>query len=364
MGALLSLAEFEFCAAYHHIVSVVDKRLKYLLEIQSARTSVYQRYIVYAERRLHLSHLVELVQNHIGVCIALHLNDNAHALVVAEVMDACDAVQLLLVYQFRYIFNKECFVDIVGNLGHHDILMVGFLLNLSLGSYDYTSATGFKSVFHAVIAVDNAACGEIGSLDVLHQLGYRDFRIVYQRYRGVDAFSKIVGGNICSHTHGDTARTVDKQIGKPCGQYHRLAAGIVIVGLKVYRVAFYVAQHLFADTFEAHLGVTHRRRAVTVHRAEVSMSVDKCVAKRPWLGKTHHCAVDRRVSVRVIFTHNLTHAVRRLLVRVVRRITHLVHTEQHPAVHRLETVAHIRERTRHDYRHGVVDIRCSRSVYH
>ena len=61
--------------------------------------------------------------------------------------------------------------------------------------------------------------------------------------------------------------------------------------------------------------------------------------------------------MRVILTHYLTDDTCTFLRRLVTRVTEFIHSEQHTAVNRFETVAHIRQRTAHDHTHRVIDIR-------
>jgi len=57
--------------------------------------------------------------------------------------------------------------------------------------------------------------------------------------------------------------------------------------------------------------------------------------------------------VRVIFTQNVADDTRALAVRLIRRHAELVHRVEDAAVHRLEAVAHIRQRAGDDDRHRI-----------
>ena len=59
----------------------------------------------------------------------------------------------------------------------------------------------------------------------------------------------------------------------------------------------------------------------------------------------------------VILTQHLTYNTRTLLVGAIACVANAQHTEEYAAVNRLETIAHIRERTGHNHRHTVVDVR-------
>jgi hypothetical protein len=111
------------------------------------------------------------------------------------------------------------------------------------------------------------------------------------------------------------------------------------------------------DARHAHLGVAHRRRRVAVHRAEVALPVHQHVAHRERLRHAHDGVVDRGVAVRVVLTDDVADDAGRLLVGLVPVVAQLVHREQHAAVHRLQTVAHVGQRAADDDAHGVVEIR-------
>jgi hypothetical protein len=66
----------------------------------SAGPAAVQRQHVDPERGLQRREAVELVQDHVGRGVALHLDDDAHALAVALVAQVGDALDPLLAHQF------------------------------------------------------------------------------------------------------------------------------------------------------------------------------------------------------------------------------------------------------------------------
>ncbi len=58
----------------------------------------------------------------------------------------------------------------------------------------------------------------------------------------------------------------------------------------------------------------------------------------------------------VILTHDLTDTVCGFLVGTVGGVAHLIHSKKHTAVNGLESVAHVRQGSRDDDRHRIVDI--------
>jgi hypothetical protein len=65
--------------------------------------------------------------------------------------------------------------------------------------------------------------------------------------------------------------------------------------------------------------------------------------------------VDRGVAVRVEVAHDVADDARALRVRAIGAQPRVEHPVQDAAVHRLQAVADVRERARHDDRHRVVE---------
>ena len=98
------------------------------------------------------------------------------------------------------------------------------------------------------------------------------------------------------------------------------------------------------------------RGAVVAGRAEVALAERERVAEAPRLHQTHQGVVDRRVAVRVELPHHVADDARALRERAVGAVAAVVHRVDHPAVHRLQAVAHLRQRTSDDDAHRVVEV--------
>ena len=182
----LGFAKLELCAANDYIVAVKQEVGDNLLEIKCLRTSVHKCYIVHAERRLHLRHLEELVEHNIGVGITLYVDDDAHTLTVALVVDIRDAFDLLLFHELCDALDEDTLVYVVGNLRYDDFLTIILCFNFGLGTHYYASLPGFKRLAHAIVSIYDTACGEVGRFDVFHQLRDLHIGILEEREAGVD----------------------------------------------------------------------------------------------------------------------------------------------------------------------------------
>jgi hypothetical protein len=124
----------------------------------------------------------------------------------------------------------------------------------------------------------------------------------------------------------------------------------------VDRLLVDVAQQLGGDARQAGLGVPHGRRR-ELAGAEVPLAVDERVARGEVLRQADQRVVDRRVAVRVIVAHHLADDLGALGARAIGRVAGLVHGVEHAPVHRLQAVAHVRQRAAHDHAHRVVEVR-------
>ena len=172
----------------------------------------------------------------------------------------------------------------------------------------------------------------------------------------VGDLAQVVRRDVGGHADRDAGRAVDQQVGVARRQHGRLLRATVVVGLEVDGVLLDVADHLERQRRHPALGVPHRGRGVVARRAEVALAVDQRRAHHPRLGEPDQGVVDRAVAVRVVLTHDVTDDAGALREAAVGPVAPVVHRVEHPAVHRLETVAYVGQRAADDDRHRVVDV--------
>ena len=204
VGTLLSLAQVELRAADNDVVTMLYEVFDELFQVQQARTSVYQCHVVHAKRRLEHSHLVELVQHYAGVGIALHVDDDAHTFAVGFVVGVCDAFDFLLVGQVGDTLDELSLVYAIRYFGNDNLVMRLPSFNLGLGTHHYATTARQIGFAHTAHTIDVTSCGEVGSLDVVHQLLYFDIVVVNVGYTSVDHLREVMCRHIGGHTDGNT----------------------------------------------------------------------------------------------------------------------------------------------------------------
>ena len=256
------------------------------------------------------------------------------------------------------IFNQASLIDLIGQLRNDDAGAASAeLLHLRLCPNGDLPSAGAIGGTDAAASHDDAAGGEIGALDVLHQIVQARFRIFHHADGAVNDLPQVVGRDVGGHADSDTGGAVDQQVRKTGGQDTGFLAALVEVGIPIYRVLFDVPQHFAGDLGQASLGVTVSGRRVAVHAAEVAVAVHQGVPHGEGLRQTHQGIVNRAVAMGMIPTQHVAHAGGGLLEGAVRGQIVLIHSIQDTAMHRFQTVPHIGQGTANDDGHGVVHVR-------
>jgi hypothetical protein len=356
--ALARAAQFEDAAAGDHLAPVAQEGIEHLEQRQQPRLAVQQRDHVDAEHRLQRRLRVEVVQYDLGHLAALELDHDAHAVLVRLVAQLRYAVDLLVAHQVGDALEQPRLVHLVGQLGHDDGLAAALVQFLEARARAHREAAAAALVGRGDLlrTVDDAGGGEVRTRHVLHQAGERDRRIIQQRHAGIDDLAEIVRRDVGGHADGDARGAVDQQVRHPCGQHRRLLLALVVIRREVDGLAVDVGQQFVRQARHPHLGVTHRGGQIAVDRAEIALPVDQQVAHRERLRHAHDGVVDGDVPVRVILADHVADDARGFLVRTVIVVAELAHRVQHAAVHRLESVAHVRQRPPDDDAHRVVQV--------
>ncbi len=208
----------------------------------------------------------------------------------------------------------------------------------------------------ALASEDDAAGRKIRTGNDVDEFVDAERGIVDQRDAGVDDFAEIVRRDVGRHADGDAAGAVDQEVRKFRRQNRRLRFGIVVVRLEIDRVLVDIAEHREGRSRQTRFGISIGRRRIAVDRAEIALPVDQRHAHGEILRHPDHRVVNRLVAVRMIFTDHVTDDARGLDVLLVGRVALLVHRIEDAPVHRLQAVARIRQRPRHDHAHGVIEV--------
>ena len=244
----------------------------------------------------------------------------------------------------------------IGQCGDDDAVMVLFGLDFGVTTHHDAAAAGEESVLHPAIAVDDAAGGEVGSLDGLHQLLNGDVVVIDVGADAVAHLAEVVGRHVGGHTDGDAGGTVDEQVRDLGGQHGGLRDGVVEVEGHIDGILLNVGDHLLRGAAQAGLGVTHGGRTVAIHGTEVTLTVHEGITQGPRLGHTHEGVIDGRVAVRVVLTEHLTDDTGALTIGAALGDVHVPHGVYDAALHGLETVAHVGQGAGDDDRHRIVDV--------
>ena len=364
VAPVAGLREFELGPPDHHLLAEIHEGGDHVAQAHLQRPPTVQCQHVHAERGLQRGVAVELIEDHVGGGVALHLDDDAHALPVAFVAQVGNAFDPLFAHQFGDALDQPGLVQLVGDRVDDDrFAVLADLLDGRHAAHDYRAAAGHQRRARRRPADDLASGGEIGTGDDVEQGLEADLGIVNVGEARIDHFAQIVRRDVGGHADRNAAGAVDQQVGDTAGQHQRLVLGAVVVVLKVDRVFVEVRQDRHGRLGQPAFGVAHGRRRIVVHRPEVALPVDQQQAHGERLGHPHQGVVDRQVPVRVVLAHHIADHAGRLDVGAIGRVPLLAHREQDAPVHGLQAVAHIGQGPAHDHAHGVVEIRALQLVF-
>ena len=350
--------QVELSTTDNHLVTMLNKVLNHIFEVEQHRTTTYQRDIIYCKRTLQRSILVKSVQHYARHSILFEDDDDTNTLFVTLIVDIGDTLNLLLVDQGRNLLNHLGLIDHIGHLGNDDALTTrSGMLNLGACTHHYPTTTCFECLTDTLVAVDDTTCGEVGTLNIVGEFRYLNLGVVNIGADSIAHLREVVGCHIGSHTDSDTRRAIYQQERNSGRKHSRLLLRVVVVGHKVHSILVDISHHLVGNLTHTSLGITHCCCAITIHRTEVTLTVYQRITKAPPLGHTHHCVIYRTVAVGMEFTQHITDNLCTLTGRLVgveaELVAHIIHNT---TVHRLHTIAHIRQSTRNNNRHRIVDV--------
>ena len=347
---------------------MTDEGLEHLLETEQPRLPIDQGDHVDAEDGLERRLGVEVVEHHLGVLAAAQLDDDTHAVFVGLVAQAVarDAVDQFVADQVRDAFDETRLVDLIGKLGDHDGLPVALAADL----FEVRPATDREATAAALVGggdllrtVDDASGREVGARHMLHERRERHRRIVDHGNAGVDDLGEVVGRDVGGHAHGDARRPVDQQVRVTRRHDARLGERFVVVRDEIDGLAVEVRKQFAGDARHAHLGVSHRRGHIAIDRAEIALAVDQQVAHGERLRHAYDGVVHGVVTVRVVLTDDIADDAGGFLVGFVVVVAEFAHGVEHPAVHGLQAVPHIRQRPPDDDAHRVIEVGLAHLVF-
>ena len=357
VGAVARLAEQMLGAPINDLLAELDERGEQILQVHHQRAAAVERHHIGAERALQRGEAVKLVEHHVGHRVAPHFDHHAVAVAVGFVAQRRNALELLVAHQFADALDQVRLVDLIGNFGNHDRLaLAAQRLELDLAANDDRAAAEMIGGADALAAENDAAGRKIRPRHDGDQIVDRQARIVDQRDTGIDHLAEIVRRDIGRHADSDAARAVDQQVRELGRQHDRFLLAAVIVRLEVDGVLVEVIEQRDCGPGQPNLGVALGRRRVAVDRAEIALAVDQRQPHGEVLRQPHQGVVDRQIAMGVIFAHGIAGDARRFVVGPLRRVIVLVHRIEDAPMHRLEPVAHVRQRARHDHAHGVIEI--------
>ena len=261
---ILSLTQVILGTTDSYVMTMLYEILNTFLQAQCTWTTFHQGDIVHGERTLKGGHLKQLIQDNIGIRIALYVNYDTHTLTASFVVGIGNTVNLTFLHEFGNILNELLLIYAVRNFGNDDSISMFITFYLCLCAHHNTSSTRLISILHALQTIYICTCGEVGSGNKAHQSFGVDVGIVDISTTTIDNFTQIMRRHIGCHTHGNTVSTINEQVGN-LGRHHTwFGERVIEVVNHVYRILLQVVHDLLSHLGESALRITHSSGRVAI----------------------------------------------------------------------------------------------------
>ena len=206
MLTLHSLLKVKLCTAYDKLFLELEIFIQNTAQREDLRLTliIYKGQHVDREIGLHCGLSKEAVEHNLGICIALKLNYHTHTVAVGLITQVGNTLKTLFAYLIGNILYKLTLIDLIRKLRNYDTVAALELFKLGTGADDNLAAAGSICLTDTAAAHDNTLGGEIGTLNILHQVAKISFGIVKNADAGINNFLQIVRRNIGSHTNSYT----------------------------------------------------------------------------------------------------------------------------------------------------------------
>ena len=257
MGAFFGFAKFVFRPARNHLKPMFHVIADHISEVQHHRATFHEGHIVDAKRRLKRGVFVKVIQNNVRNGIPTQVIHHPHPIAIRFIPKCLNTFNAFLIDEVGGFFEHHRFIDHIRNLRNDDLGLSFMLFDGCFGPDYNPTPSRAKGRLYAFHAVNGPPRRKIGSRNVLHQVIHRNLRIIQIGNNSVGHFGQVVRSHVGSHTHRNTRRAVEQQVGQ-LGRHHtRLLKRVVEVGLKIDRLLVNITQNLVRNALQTGFGIPH-----------------------------------------------------------------------------------------------------------
>ena len=258
MRTITRLVEFELGAPGDDFFAEGNKSRDDIAQHQGFRSAAANRQHIGRETRLRRRVPPQLVEHHFGGCIALQIDDNAHAHPARFIADIGDAFDPLVLGGFGNFLDQIILASLVRHRSQDDRAPIPApFLNHMAATLDDRTAPGQIGGPRASAAQDERSCRKVRPRNDFDELFGCNRRVFDEGQAAVDHFAQIVRRNVGCHANRNAARAIDQQIGEAGWQNRRFAPRSVVIVLKINRVLVEIVKQAVGYLGQPRFGVTH-----------------------------------------------------------------------------------------------------------
>ena len=236
---------------------MLEEDLQQFLQAESARAAIHQGHIIDVEAVFEGGVTVQLFEHRIRAEPGLDLDDQAQSAgAIGEVVDIRDAREFFRLHAVFDFLDDTLRPHQVGQLGDDETHLASRdAFDRDLRSGLERAPAGGVGVCDARKSDDRAPRRQIGPGYERHEIFERGIRMLEQVTGGTHHLDEVVGSHVRRHPHRYSARAVDEEVGKGCGENFGLQELIVVVGYEVDHVFIEAVGHRERGGLQSSLGV-------------------------------------------------------------------------------------------------------------
>ena len=174
MGSFKSLAQVKASSSLYNVYLEIKVVLEHLFQSEYLRLVVYKSQHDDAHSVLKLCQRKELIENDIRYSVLFKLDDYSHAILVGLVAEVVKSLYALVSCKLAYALEQSLLTEHIWNFINDYAVSALYFLKVSTAAESYLALARCIGCADTCSAHDYAACREVRSLNMLHEL-YRSW---------------------------------------------------------------------------------------------------------------------------------------------------------------------------------------------
>ena len=217
MATIFCLVETELCTTCDNFKLVTHISVQCISKVDGPRNTINKRNHVHGETGLQRCHLVQVVENHVCVRIALQQDGKTCLTAGRTIVHVGDTFKFAAIDKFLNTCSNRRAAGLVRKFCHQNFhAACAVFFNDCLGACLNASASSAICILNTRATKNETTCWEVWPRHELHEVFWCCLWIIDEVQRCINHFAQVVRRNAGGHTNGNTLAAVHQQVGETC----------------------------------------------------------------------------------------------------------------------------------------------------